>query len=196
MKKTLVVSLMVFTLTPLFAQRHARIPLITDFDCIVERTQARERSSSSWIQHLSTLEKQFVGLKSQYDWDRLPVQERITLGYAQQQKYAQRILELQKQINQNTVLKKYTFVAPQPDDLANLSSNRFATLQTFLKKSMAKDPTLTRVVQVRPFTLALHLGKTAYEALEIWIDVPSHKIYLMSNNFYTTAESRYSPHLF
>jgi hypothetical protein len=48
--------------------------------------------------------------------------------------------------------------------------------------------------RVHPYTLALQIKGVPQGNIELWIDVPTHNVYLMSDNLYTTADGKYGLH--
>ena len=105
--------------------------------------------------------------------------------------YLKRFVQVQNLIEKNIFLAKYTFQTPDLQDFIHLSEDRLQTLFNFLNHK--GQP---RIVQTpQPFVLSVQLGSKTENSLEIWIDTQTKKIYLMSNNFYISAESRYALHL-
>ena len=110
------------------------------------------------------------------------------LSYTQQHVYMQRLMRVQAWLHKNKLLATYRFVAPTPTDLVNLAQTRLDTLELFLTSTTAETASSpTHFQWVHPFVLSLKLGHTTQEALEIWIDIPTQSVYLMSNNLFTSA---------
>ena len=99
--------------------------------------------------------------------------------------YKQRLLELQEKLNRHPDLHGYRFSAPLPADLANLSHDNYEVLENFLANTQ-----LARVTQfewVYPFTLSLRVRGISGGSAELWVDQPTQRIYLMSDNLFSTA---------
>lgn len=151
-----------------------------------------------WVSSLRLIQMQFRPVHFSYIPDDFPVSYESSLNYKEEQLYLRRMLQLQKAVSNNPELKNFSFLAPKAADLAKLSDERFALLENFFNASLEDQATsnVTHLQRVRPFTLAVQLGKGQTTLLEIWIDVPTKKIYLMSDNFYSTAATKYELHLF
>ena len=184
----------IFLVLPVLAygqHKLAKLPLL-EIDYAVETAQ-HNTVVNSWKKKLQHIQEMFarVPSKSQLQFST-PAILASSLNYKEEQTYLQRMLVLQKQVNQNTALKGFTFVAPVPEDLARFSAANYTALQDFLKDS----PSVSVLAeQERPFTLTVHVRAITSGALELWIDEPTKKIYLMSDNFYSTSAGKYSLHL-
>lgn len=111
------------------------------------------------------------------------------ISQQQEEIYNQRMAQLQKSINANKHLKGLSLVAPAPNDLAELSLDNYGALHAFLRGlPFAK---VLHTERVRPFTLAVQIKGEGQGAVEVWIDVPTHNVYLMSDNLNTTAAGKY-----
>ncbi len=169
--------------------RYAKIPLLDD---TVERTVA-QATVQPWQTQLKRLQTQFTRLASRKDWQlQVPVYAYTSLSYQDKQTYLQRMLQVQQQVKRQDALSGFTFVAPVPADLAHLSPAIYETLLYFLQ---AKHTVRVNTYYARPFTLAAQLHGAENSALEVWLDVPGKKIYLMTDNFYSTAQAKYALHL-
>ena len=162
----------------------------------LERAVLQAQYAASWANVFVLMQTQFKRVSRSYVPDRFPRQSSDVLPYREQQRYMQRLLDIQKLVSKHPLLYRYRFVSPTPADLLNLQPERVETIKHFLQSTInLPNPQANTWQRVRPFTLALHLGGTQ-STVEIWIDVPTEKIYLMSNNLYSTAEARYNllPH--
>lgn len=160
-------------------------------------SSGKQTSDPAWVRSLHLIQTQFRHVHLSYIPDDFPVSYDAVLSYKEEQLYLSRVLQLQKAVSTNPELKSFSFMAPKATDLAKLSQERLGILESFLKAPIKESSSrVTRIKRTRPFTLAIQLGKGQTTLLEIWIDVPTKKIYLMSDNFYSTAESKYSLHLF
>ena len=158
----------------------------------VERAVAAQSTKPiKWQQQLKNTQQAFYHVRYSYRENVLPPTVQSYLGYQEERTYLQRLLQIQAWVNHNPVLKDYTFAAPVPADLARLIPEKIEALRDFLQNSQMAI--VAKTDRIRPFTLALSLGQHT-SALEIWIDVPSKKVYLMSDNFYTSI-GKYGIHL-
>lgn len=171
---------------------HNKLPLMENE---LERQVARQTTPDlAWKQQLKNL--QALQAKVHLHPDRqgdLPAFFQTPLSYQEEQLYLKRLLQVQKSVNAHASLQGFTFVAPVAADLAHLTADNYAALHAFLKD--LKIVQVRRTECARPFTLALRITGQNHSALEVWVDVPSKKMYLMSDNFYTTATGKYSLHL-
>ena len=168
---------------------------------VAEQTMSARQTKPvrPWVKHLHIIQTQFRPVRLSYIPDDFPVSHENYLTRQEEQLYLRRILQIQKEVTANPELKAFSFVAPKAADLAKLSQERMDALVTFLKAPVTQENTpsnVTHTKRVRPFTLAVQVGKGNTTLLEIWIDVPTKKIYLMSDNFYPTAAAKYQLHLF
>lgn len=188
-KKLFIVLVLLLLSGPVWARRFEKLGLL-DVDRAVAK-QVTQQQMPAWQQKLKQIQTVFVRIHPRPDvQSTFPFRFLSGLNYQEETNYLKRLWQVQKQVNQNPVLAGFTFVAPVPADLANFSADNYALLLSFLKNNpLAK---VTRSEPVYPFTLALNLHGQSYSALELWIDVPTKKIYLMSDNFYTTAASKYA----
>lgn len=170
--------------------RYAKIPLIEES---VTHAVARAQALA-WQEQLRLIQKQFkaVALKAEIQ-QPLPSTLVKTLSYRDEQTYLRRTLQVQKSLQANQVLKGYAFVAPVPADLVQLSPDNYATLHAFLKNLHAAQ--VVKTERVRPFTLAVQIKGIPHGRIELWLDEPTKKVYLMSDNFYLTADGKYGLHL-
>lgn len=191
--KVLFVVIMLTVLpASVFAQsKHRRIPLI-EVDRAVTTAQ-NKANNLTWKNSLQTIRDQFRHLRHSYVADPLPLSTYSTsLSFQDERTYMTRLLQVQKWISKNDMLTGFTFAAPVPYDLAHLNEERLEALHLFLLDKPSARPNGTE--RIRPFTLAVRLG-TSNSALEIWIDEPTKKIYLMSDNFYSSSATKYGLHL-
>lgn len=199
MKKLLITLMLIQLSAPLFAeriylpQRVHKLELLDVDDAVSAAQQNTAKQANEWKIKLNTIRKQFQLVKRSFTPNTLPAVHHVSLSPREETTYMQRVFQLQTLLNQNPDLKGLSFTAPEPYDLAHLTSEKMEMLSGFLKNKPTARPTFCE--QVRPFTLAVRLGNKATNALEIWIDVPTKKVYLMSDNFYTTANGKYSLHL-
>ena len=190
----IIVSLFVFVVAaaPAFAswpysKRYEKLPLLE-----VDRAVERHVKNDAWKRILKRVQTQFQQVHRGYTPNPLPQDFIGVLSYREQQTYMQRLLGLQSLVKRNAYLQEFTFVAPVPADLARLREENLEVLQIFLQDGQGIS--VSSVEQVRPFTLAVRMRRGSAGA-EIWIDVPTKKIYLMSDNLYTTAAGKYGLHL-
>ena len=175
---------------PVQGKKH-KLPLLEDE---VTRSISAQQNAQAWQQPLFVMQQQFKRVKTRKNYAlNLPRKSLVVLSYLQEQTYLRRMFQVQKSIRQNTLLNRYTFVAPMPEDLVNLSLDNYALLHAFLKNLKAAQ--IVRAERVRPFTLSVQMKGMKQGRLELWIDEPTKKIYLMSNNLYSTAAGRYGLHL-
>ncbi len=197
MLKKLIVLL--FTCTVLLPL-HANDLVTKVARAVAEQTVTAEnpRPVLEWVKSLRLIQMQFRPVRLSYIPDDFPVSYDNYLSYKDEEIYLRRVLQIQKEVTANPELKAFSFVAPKAADLAKLTAERLTLLENFLKAPIEQGTPsdVVHTKRVRPFTLAVQLGKNKIPSLEIWIDVPTKKIYLMSDNFYSTAESKYSLHLF
>ena len=191
----IIVSLFVFVMAaaPVFASwpqtgRYEKLPLLE-----VDRAVDRQVRTDAWKRILKRVQTQFQQLHRSYTPDPLPQDFIHVMSYREQQSYIKRLGSLQSLVNRNVFLHGFTFVAPVPTDLAHLRKDNLEVLQTFLQEGQGIS--ISSVEQVRPFTLAVRIRRGS-AGVEIWMDVPSKKIYLMSDNFYSTAAGKYGLHLY
>ena len=145
----------------------------------------------SWKYQLAQIQTKYQEVRPKKEtYAALPF-ETNRLSSTQERTYLLRLVLLQKLIHANKAIKNYTFVAPDPADLAHLSYYNYVTLQAFLLD--LKTAQVTGTQHVRPYTLAVHVKGVPQGQLELWIDVPTKKVYLMSNNLYSTAIGKYGP---
>ena len=160
----------------------------------LSRQVTRAQATPAWQEQLARLQAQFKKVTWKHERKiPLPTVAASLLSYRQEQTYLRRIFQVQKSINANKALAGYTFVAPEPMDLANLSLDNYALLHAFLKNLDVAHVVHTECVY--PFTLAVQIKGPARGRLELWLDAPTKKVYLMSDNFYTTAAGKYGLHL-
>ena len=153
---------------------------------------AEKQTVTTWQEQLAKIKKAYEQYPDNAQTG-LPVVSNDVLTRKNERIYRQRIVQLQKSINNNKHLKGFSLVTPVPTDLATLSLNNYAALHAFLKGlHIAK---VIHTQRVRPFTLAVRIQGEQQGAVELWIDVPTHNVYLMSDNFYSTAEGKYGLHL-
>lgn len=190
----IIVSLFVFMMAaaPAFASWpenswYNQMPLLE-----VDRTVGSYVQADAWKQILKKTQTQFQQVRHNYVASPLPQDCIHVLSYREQQTYLKRLMALQGLVNRNVSLHGFTFVAPVPTDLAHLRKDNLEVLRTFLQDG--KGISVSPVEQVRPFTLAVRMRR-GRAAVEIWMDVPAKKIYLMSDNLYTTAVGKYGLHL-
>ncbi len=184
MKKLVVLLISLLVSAPLFASLSADVER-----AVLARTK---NATPAWQQQLSQLQQSFAKVNKQYDFtSRLPAVQHETLILPEQHTYLQRMVELQRHMHQHKALSQYAFVAPVPTDLAQFSAGNYALLVDFLR-----NVSLVQVSYyiVRPFTLALKIN-SKHNSLELWIDVPTRRVYLMSNNLYSSASEKYGLHL-
>ena len=170
-----------------FSGRHSKLPLLEEE---VHRAVAA-REVPTWQEQLSRLQIRFKQAPGTYRAQPVPppLAQPEELTYQQAPTYRCRLLRVQASVDHNAALKGFTFVAPVPADLARLTADNYAALHAFLKD--LKIVQVRRTECDRPFTLALRITGQNRSALEVWVDVPSKKMYLMSDNFYTTAAGKY-----
>ena len=195
MKPIKVLFVVMLTVLPasVFAQsRFYKIPLL-EVDHAVTAAQNKAQIPA-WKKSLQLIREQYSHVRRSYHTlDGFPFSTQATsLSLQDERTYMTRLLQVQKWVNQNDTLKDFTFTAPVPYDLARLNEERLEALRFFLSDQLSARPNSTE--RIRPFTLAVRLG-TSNSALEIWIDEPTKKIYLMSDNFYSTAATKYGLHL-
>ena len=184
MKKLVVLLMSLLISAPLFASLSADVERV-----VLTRTT---RTTTTWQQQLSLLQKNFTRVSKQYDFtSRFPAVQQETLSLADQHTYLQRTLELQHYMRQNEALSQFAFVAPTPTDLARFSAGNYSLLVDFLQ---GRSSVRVSHQVIQPFTLSVKLS-TGPHRLELWIDVPTRRVYLMSNNLYTTADGKYGLHL-
>ncbi len=165
------------------------LPLLEDY---VTRAVVQQQTEPAWktqLKQMQQLYKQYRGNA----YSGLPVIHNEVLGPHQEEVYLQRMTQLKQSIKGNKALKGFSFVAPVPTDLAALSLDNYAALHAFLK-DITKAYQVSHIKRVHPMTLALQLKGVPQGAIEIWIDIPTHNVYLMSDNFYTTADGKYGLH--
>ena len=194
MKKLWLLSIVLLTGVSLFANpgNRNKIPLLED---TVTRKAAQQTTAElPWHNQLKQVQAQWNKLGRQTPmYDPLPVMVHTPLSHQDEPAYLRRFVQVQQSIAVNKLLAGYKFVAPVPTDLATLSLDNYAALHAFLKD--LKTAQVTQLKRVRPFTLSVQIKGVPQGALELWIDVPSKKVYLMSNNVYTTADGKYGLHL-
>lgn len=195
MKKLLVSMLLLSSAAVLWAgsqsHRYAKIPLLDDEVArCVERAQVQ--TVPAWQAQLQQIQKMYKqypnGAKT-----GLPLIPNQILTYQEERAYMRRIGQLRASIRGNKALKGFAFVAPISTDLANLSPDNYAALHAFLKGLHFARVTQTK--RVHPYTLSLQIKGEPKGNVEVWIDVPTHNVYLMSDNFYTTSDGKYGLHL-
>lgn len=192
MKKILITLLLLAALTPLYASghdRHKKLPLM---DEELERTVTRQAAAPSWQEQLKQMQ-QLYNKSPKNVPSGAPLVCNEILGPHTQAVYLRRLQQLRGSIRGNKHLQGFSFVAPVPSDLAVLSLDNYELLHAFLKG--LRFAKVTSVERVRPFTLALRMSGQERGALEVWIDLPTKKVYLMSDNFYSTAAGKYGLHL-
>ncbi len=165
-------------------------------DAALERTVAGQ-TAPVWVTKLLSLEKavQRIPPSVRYKIEtKIPSEIEISLAYQG------RLQQVQQALHKNPVLRTYTFLTPKAQDFVQLNSLRFETLLLFLQapinRAVLPQQTPQAVGTPLPFVLALQLGTTYQEALEIWLDVPHKRIYLMSDNLLTSAQAKYATPLF
>ena len=187
MKKLLTICLLLLT-APLMAQS------LNNLESILTRDLIKQTKQLAWHREFKHLQKQFTQLGDRAShYDPLPVMLYSPLSHRETTHYLRRMMQLQKSVDSNPVLKGFTFVAPVPPDLAQFSDGNYAALLAFLKDLQVVK--IVHMERVRPFTLAVQIHGQDQSALEVWLDVPTRKVYLMSDNFYTTAAGKYDLHL-
>lgn len=158
----------------------------------VTRAVAKQQATPAWKAQL----KQMQQLFRQYPgsaYSGLPVVRNEVLGHHQEKVYLQRMMQLKQSIKNNKALQGFSFVAPVPTDLAALSLDNYAALHAFLR-DLSKAYQVSHVERVHPYTLALQIKGVPQGNIELWIDVPTRNVYLMSDNVYTTADGKYGLH--
>ena len=194
MKKTiLAVTFLVSALTLSAYEGDFSRPLMEEQ---LERTVATAQASAllPWQKELKQIEDQWRRLGSNASaYDPLPVMVHTPLSHKEEPVYLRRFMQVQQSISANKVLAGYKFIAPVPVDLARFSLDNYAALHAFLKDLKLAE--VTRMKRIRPFTLSVQIKGVPQGELELWVDVPGKKVYLMSNNLYTTAEGKYGLHL-
>ncbi len=193
MKKTIVITLL---LTPALlasaatpSTSHKKLSLL---EVGVTRAVAKQQATPAWKAQL----KQMQHLFRQYPgsaYSGLPVVRNEVLGPHQEEVYLKRMVQLKQSIKGNKALQGFDFVVPIPTDLATLSLDNYAALHAFLK-DISKAYEVSRVERVHPYTLALQIKGVPQGNIELWIDVPTHNVYLMSDNLYTTSDGKYGLH--
>ena len=169
----------------------SKLPLLENE---VHRAVAAQTKTPVWHEQLARLQEQFKRANVKYETQiRLPATTHSVLSYDQEQTYLRRLFQVQKSVRQNSALRGYAFVAPVAADLANLSLDNYAALHAFLKNLQTAK--VQRTERAHPFTLAVQIKGIPQGCLELWIDVPTKKVYLMSDNLYTTAQGKYGLHL-
>ncbi len=193
MKKIVISMLLLSAAAVLWAGpqsgRYAKIPLIEDG---VTRAVANVQAAPTWQAQLQQIQKMYKqypnGAKT-----GLPLIPNQILSSRDERVYMQRIAQLRSSIRGNKALKGFSFVAPISTDLANLSPDNYAALHAFLKGLRVARVTQTK--RVYSYTLSLQIKGEPRGNVEIWIDVPTHNVYLMSDNLYTTSDGKYGLHL-
>lgn len=162
--------------------------LAKEIETRVERAVAEQQAASSWKKELKAIQKLYEQNPSRTQ-SGLPVVPNTVLRRQYEAAYNQRIEQLQQSINGNKTLQGFALVTPIPEDLATLSLENYAALHAFLKGLRWAQVTHTQ--RVRPFTLSLQIQSQEGGNLELWIDVPTRNVYLMSDNINTTAQEKY-----
>lgn len=194
MKKLLVSLLLLSAAAVLWADgsstRRTRIALMeNDITRAVTHAQA-----PTWQAQLRLIQTQFKRVPFKAETQQpLPSTLMTVLSYRDEQTYLRRTLQVQKSMQANPALKGYTFAAPVPADLVRLSQANYAALHAFLKN--LRGAAVIKTQRVRPFTLAVQIKGTPHGRLELWLDEPTKKVYLMSDNFYLTSAEKYGLHL-
>ncbi len=193
MKRIIVITLL---LTPALlasaatpSTSHKKLSLL---EVGVTRAVAKQQATPAWKAQL----KQMQQLFRQYPgsaYSGLPVVHNEVLGPHQEELYLKRLMQLKQSIKGNQSLRGFNFVAPVPTDLAALSLDNYAALHAFLR-DLPKAYQVSRMKRVHPLTLALQIKGIPQGNIELWIDVPTRNVYLMSDNFYTTADGKYGLH--
>ena len=193
MKRIIVITLL---LTPALlasaatpSTSHKKLSLL---EVGVTRAVAKQQATPAWKAQL----KQMQQLFRQYPgsaYSGLPVVHNEVLGPHQEELYLKRLMQLKQSIKGNKSLRGFNFVAPVPTDLAALSLDNYAALHAFLR-DLSKAYQVSRMKRVHPLTLALQIKGIPQGNIELWIDVPTRNVYLMSDNFYTTADGKYGLH--
>lgn len=162
---------------------------LTDIERAVYQKTASAVPATMWWAHLKKQEE--VAQKMNYKVQlSFPSQGTELLGNAKAV-YFQRMILLTRAMTSNTYLKQYAFKAPIAEDFVDLSEDRLQTIIGFFKGQIKPQ----QISFVQPFILSVSLGNTLDTQCELWIDVTNYKVYLMSNNFFTSAQTRYSLHL-
>lgn len=191
MKKLLIVVLCVWLGLPACARKFQKIPFLS-VDAKVQRQVAQSAQQLTWQGQLLRLRRSFLRLGR----PQITLPPVYTRSYEvegpQKQIYFSRLFQVQQSVSRNPALAGFTFVAPVPEDLARLSDANYETLHAFLKN---RPLTRVKTKPVRPFTLSVQIVGTR-SALELWMEVPSQKIILMSDNMYSTAQAKYGLHVF
>ena len=193
MKKIVISMLLLSSAAVLWARpqsyRYAKIPLLDDE---VAHAVAKAQAAPTWQAQLQQIQKMYKqypnGAKT-----GLPLIPNQILPPQEERVYMQRILQLRASIRGNNALKGFSFVAPITADLAHLSLDNYGALHAFLKGLRVARVTQTK--RVYPYTLSLQIKGELKGNVEVWIDVPTHNVYLMSDNLYTTADGKYGLHL-
>ena len=195
MKKLLISILFVFPAVWVCAEQLCdhlhKLPLLEQE---IKRAVHRQASRKvPWQVQLQNLQSVYAKAHRPEYTSYLPVMFPSSLSYREEQLYLKRLLHIQYGVNENRALKGFTFVTPVQADLVHFSTDNYGALEGFLKNL----PTVrvTRAPCARPFTLALRINGAGGGALEVWIDLPTKKIYLMSDNLYTTASGKYGLYL-
>ena len=193
MKKIIVITLL---LTPallasaaMLGTPHTKLPLLEDS---VTRAIAKQQVAPAWKAQLKQMQQMFKQYRGSA-YSGLPVIHNEVLGHHQEKVYLQRMMQLKQSIKNNKALQGFSFVAPVPTDLAVLSLDNYAALHAFLK-DITKAYQVSHIEQVHPYTLALQIKGIPQGNIELWIDVPTRNVYLMSDNVYTTADGKYGLH--
>lgn len=193
MKKIIVIT--VFLTTALLASaetstaKRQKLPLL---EVSVTRSVAKKQATFTWktqLRQMQRMFKQFPGSS----YSGLPVVRNEVLGIHQEEIYLKRMTQLKQSIKGNKALQGFNFVAPVPTDLAALSLDNYAALHAFLR-DLSKAYQVSHMKRVHPLTLALQIKGIPQGNIEVWIDVPTHNVYLMSDNLYTTADGKYGLH--
>ena len=181
MKKIILCTLCVVSTTLLTAQ-----PTLKD-----KVTRVVAQHTRTWQQQLTHIQAQFAHSAKTAPSALTYVLMDKEINPFNNQTYQTRLAALQQNMHMHPALKSYQFATPVPADLANLSYDNYEALAAFL----ANAPTaqVTKTERVYPFTLSLHIKGVCAGEVELWIDEPTKKVYLMSDNFYTTAAGKYGP---
>lgn len=189
MKKIILAVLCFFTV-PLLAAQQLSPNYSAFFKGDLTRAILHQEKQSDWKRQLTRIQIQFKQLSHNTPTRvSFPVKVLSPLSLHEEQNYLYRLSHVQKLLHANELLRGYRFEAPVAIDLASLSQENYEALLFFLHNHNTTH--MIQAQRVRPFTLALRIKGMVDGQVEVWIDEPTKKIYLMSNNIYTTATGKY-----
>ena len=189
MNKKLLLSIMLVSLSLTAVASSIANTDSKDIERAIYQKTGSSVSATLWWVHLKKQEE--LANRMSYKLELTFPQENGELAGTAKTIYLQRIVLLTRAIATNKYLKQYIFKAPITDDFVDLSEGRLQVIIGFLKGQVKPQ----HVAFVQPFVLSVSLGNTLDTKSELWIDVTNHKVYLMSNNFFTSAQTRYDLHL-